>query len=263
MPESDLKLLIRAARAAGEVASRYTADSVKTWDKPDDAGPVTQADLAVNDKLHEVLQGARHDYGWLSEESEDGAERLDKKRLFIVDPIDGTRSFIEGSNTWAHSLAVVDNGSPVAAVIYLPKRDMLYAAALGQGATLNGTPIQIGSRNDLDGAEALTVKFNLKPEYWRGEPPALERAYRPSLAYRMALVAEGKFDAMITFRDSWEWDVAAGDLILREAGAITSDRFNAPLMFNNRTPKVEGVLAANSALHTEMTKRLKFKALMR
>ena len=258
MPAPDLELLIQAARAAGEVACRYAPDDTKTWDKPDGAGPVTEADLAVNDTLHDILQTARPDYGWLSEESEDSPARLSHDTLFVIDPIDGTRSFIEGSNTWAHSLAVVENGRPRAAVVYLPKRDMLYAAAMGQGATLNGTPIAIRHTADLNTAELLSVKHNFKPEFWHGPPPEVTRAYRPSLAYRMALVAEGRFDGMITFRPSWEWDVAAGDLILREAGAITSDRTGHPLHFNNPKPMVAGVLAANADLHSQIASRLTF-----
>lgn len=255
----DLALLIRAARAAGEVACRYSPDSTQTWDKPDGAGPVTEADLAVNTVLHDTLRDARPDYGWLSEESEDTPARLSTDRLFIIDPIDGTRSFIEGSNTWAHALAVVEKSRVRAAVIYLPKRDLLYAAAEGQGATLNGAPISVGRTEALASSGILSVKHHFKPEFWHGPPPEVTRAYRPSLAYRMALVAQGRFDAMITFRPSWEWDVAAGDLILREAGAITSDRAGGPLRFNNPTPMVAGVLAANSDLHAQITSRLTFK----
>ncbi|MEM7731433.1 MAG: 3'(2'),5'-bisphosphate nucleotidase CysQ [Pseudomonadota bacterium] len=259
MPDPDLDLLIKAARAAGQVACRFAPDTFKTWEKPDDAGPVTDADLAVNERLHDILQTARPDYGWLSEESEDTPARLTADLLFIIDPIDGTRSFIDGSNTWAHSLAVVKEGRVTAAVIYLPKRDMLYAAAEGQGATLNGAPIAPRQTRDLDTAEVLSVKHNFKSEFWQGAPPDPTRAYRPSLAYRMALVAEGRFDAMITFRPSWEWDVAAGDLILREAGATTSNRAGQPLIFNNPTPQVAGVVAAHSALHSQIACQLTFE----
>ena len=153
---------------------------------------------------------------------------------------------------------MVENGLPRAAVVYLPKRDMLYAAAIGQGATLNGSPITTRQTADLNAAELLSVKHNFKPEFWHGPPPEVTRAYRPSLAYRMALVAEGRFDGMITFRPSWEWDVAAGDLILREAGATTSDRTGQPLYFNNPKPLVTGVLAANADLHGQIASRLTF-----
>ena len=110
MPASDLDLLIDAARAAGDEALRHTGPTARRWDKPGDLGPVTEADMAVDALLTQQLRGARPGYGWLSEETEDSAARLSCERVFIVDPIDGTRSFIEGSGTWAHALAVADRG---------------------------------------------------------------------------------------------------------------------------------------------------------
>jgi len=256
LPALDLALLIEAARAAGEVALGFAGPAAKSWDKPGGLGPVTEADLAVNDRLATILRGARPDYGWLSEESEDNPARLGARRLFIVDPIDGTRSFIEGSTRWAHAIAVVEGGTVMAAVVYLPARGKLYAAAAGQGATLNGQPVRVTDRRALAGASVLAARPNYDPLHWRGAVPEVSRAYRPSLAYRLSLVAEGRFDAMLTLRPTWEWDVAAGDLILREAGATTSDRRGRRLSFNNPLPQVEGVVAANPALHTAITAAL-------
>ncbi len=249
MPETDLALLIRAARDAGEIATRFTGATAKTWDKPHGAGPVTEADLAVNEMLQSDLLSARPGYGWLSEESDDTSARLACARTFIIDPIDGTRSFIEGARTWAHSLAIAEHGTVTAAVIYLPMLDKLYTAAAGQGAFLNGAPITTGSRDSLTNATILAAKSIFDDQHWHGPVPDISRAYRPSLAYRLSLVAEGRFDAMLTLRPTWEWDVAAGDLILREASARTSDRTGAALRFNNPTPQVNGIVAANPALH--------------
>ncbi|WP_317057044.1 inositol monophosphatase family protein [Roseovarius rhodophyticola] len=258
MPATDLDLLIEAAQAAGDVARQYTGPAAKVWDKPEGAGPVTEADLAVNRVLEDTLRAARPDYGWLSEESEDDEDRLDRERVFIVDPIDGTRSFIEGSKTWAHSIALVEQGKVVAGVIYLPMRDKLYAAARGLGATLNSAPLKVGASDRLNGASMLAAKPNFDGKHWRaGEHPGLVRNFRPSLAYRMALVAEGRFDAMMTLRGAWEWDIAAGALILTEAGAAISDRDGESLVFNNRAPKLPGVLAANPVLHGELRETLK------
>ncbi|KZY37399.1 3'(2'),5'-bisphosphate nucleotidase CysQ [Roseovarius sp. HI0049] len=253
MPGNDLALLIEAARQAGEVAAGFAAETAKRWDKPGGLGPVTEADLAVNDVLERVLRAARPDYGWLSEESEDGAARLGCRRVFIVDPIDGTRSFIEGSGTWAHSLAVVEGGAVTAGVVFLPMRDRLYAAATGQGATLNGEALRVSDRTELTGASVLAAKPGYAPQHWRGAVPEVKRIYRPSLAYRLSVVAEGRADAMFTLRPTWEWDVAAGDVILREAGAATSDRAGRPLVFNNPHPQVNGIVAANPALHGAIT----------
>jgi myo-inositol-1(or 4)-monophosphatase len=257
LPASDLPLLIEAAREAGKIATRYTGESAKRWDKPGGLGPVTEADMAVNAMLERDLRAARPGYGWLSEETEDGAGRLAREHVFIVDPIDGTRSFIDGSATWAHSLAVADKGIVTAAVIYLPLRDKLYAAAAGQGTTLNDAPVAVSPRADLSGAHIIAAKPNLDPKNWKGgRVPDVRRAHRPSLAYRLSLVAEGRFDAMLTLRRSWEWDIAAGDLILREAGAVTSDRTGQPLRFNNAEPLLNGVVAAGPALHAAVIDRL-------
>lgn len=252
MPGTDLSLLIDAAHEAGEVARGFFGRDHDRWDKPDNAGPVTEADLAVDALLAERLQAARPAYGWLSEETEDNADRLTRERVFIVDPIDGTRSFTEGSKTWAHALAVVEHGVPIAGVVYLPMRDLMFAAAMGEGATLNGDPLTAGQCNDLDTAEFLAVKHTLNPQHWTGAPPAFKRSYRPSLAYRMSLVAQGRFDGMITLRKAWEWDIAAGDIIQREAGVVCSDRAGAPLQFNNAHPLLNGIVAANPILHGQV-----------
>ena len=250
MPAPDLPLLIEAAREAGRIATSFSGKDAKRWDKPDDAGPVTEADLAVNDMLEQRLKGARPDYGWLSEESADNTDRLARDRVFIIDPIDGTRSFIEGSNTWAHALAIAEHGIVTAAVIYLPLRDLMYVAAAGQGAYLNEAPITPSHADTFEAADVLTARPNLDPTHWKdGQVPTFKRSYRPSLAYRMALVAQGRFDGMLTLRPSWEWDIAAGDLITREAGGACSDRHAAPLRFNNPHPQVNGVVAAGQPLH--------------
>ncbi|MCB1343404.1 MAG: 3'(2'),5'-bisphosphate nucleotidase CysQ [Pseudooceanicola sp.] len=252
MPAADLPLLIEAAREAGRIARSFNG-AAKSWNKPGDAGPVTEADLAVNDMLEERLLAARPGYGWLSEETQDTPERLAREKVFIVDPIDGTRSFVEGDDSWAHSLAVAENGIVTAGVVFLPMRDLMYAAALGEGATLNGEPIRPTGASDLAQAEVLATRPVLHGSNWAaGTAPAFRRAYRPSLAWRMALVAEGRFDALLTMRRCWEWDIAAGDLILREAGAACTDARNATLRFNNPEPMRTGVIAANPRLHARI-----------
>ncbi len=252
MPESDLELLHRAALAAGEVATTYVGGALDIRDKPAGAGPVTEADLAVNAVLEEMLRQARPDYGWLSEESPDGDARLGREAVFVIDPIDGTRAFIDGQDSWAHSLAVVRGGQVSAAAIYVPMRDMLFTAAPGGGARLNGAPIAVSEVPRCAAAEVLVTRPNLDPAHWPGGVPGFRRAHRPSLAYRMGLVAKGRFDGMLTFRRSWEWDVAAGALILAEAGAVVTDGQGAPLRFNNPEPLLPGIIAAGPALHADL-----------
>lgn len=245
----DLDLLIEAAREAGDVATGYFRGENDVRYKPDDAGPVSDADIAVDTMLRDRLTSCRTDYGWLSEETEDSDDRLSAERLFVVDPIDGTRSFINGSNTWAHSLAVVENGQVTSAVVYLPLRDLLYTAAKGEGAALNGSPIRASQRAVLSGATVLAARPTFDANRWPGGVPEVQRNYRPSLAYRLCLVAQGRFDAMLTLRDSWEWDIAAGALILSEAGATVSDQKGGILRFNNPHPQNDGVVAAGQSVH--------------
>ncbi len=255
-PKSDLKLLISAARAAAEIAKPYWQKSPKTWEKPDAAGPVTEADLAVNTMLQNTLCSARPDYGWLSEESEDGTERLSRNRVFIIDPIDGTRSFIAGEKTWAHSLAIAENGRIVAGVVYVPMLGRLYHARSGAAACLNGETIRVSGRGSVVDATVLAARPNFEPRHWHGGKLPVSRQFRPSLAYRMALVAQGRFDAMLTLRDTWEWDVAAGTLIAAQAGAHVTQPDGAAPVFNNPTPKLPGLIGATPLVHGELLSRL-------
>lgn len=254
--QADLDLLIEAARESGRIATSFANASPEVWDKPDGAGPVTEADLAVNRMLEAELQSARPDYGWLSEETPPNEERMTRERTFIIDPIDGTRSFIEGSNTWAHSLAIAENGRVVAGVVFLPLRNKLYTAASGLGAFLNFGPIAPSKASNLDASEILAARPTMDAKHWN-QVPSFNRSHRPSLAYRLSLVADGSFDGMLTLRPTWEWDVAAGTIILEEAGASVSDKTGKPLVYNNQDPRLAGVVAGNAQLHAQVTKALR------
>lgn len=256
MQATDLALITDAIRLAGRVATGFVGKDAQVWDKPGGAGPVTEADLAVNAALEATLRTARPDYGWLSEESEDGAARLKQDTVFVIDPIDGTRSFIEGSRTWAHSIAIVHNGQVTAGAIYLPLRDKLYTAGLGTGAFCNGVPLTASTASDLSNADVLATKPVMDPSHWTDGVPAFQRSHRPSLAYRLGLVAEARFDAMLTFRPTWEWDIAAGALIVTEAGGLCTDKTGQPLRFNNEKPTLNGVIAAGPRLHTDVLSAL-------
>lgn len=257
-PALDLALLTGAAEAAGLIARRYWRSSPEAWDKPDGAGPVSAADLAVNAMLLAELRAARPDYGWLSEESPDHPARLAARRVFIIDPIDGTRAFIAGEPAFAHSLAVAEAGRITAAVVFLPALDALYAATADGPALCNGAPIRAATTGDPDGTSILTARANLAPEHWRdGAPPVLRRLFRPSLAYRLCLVAEGAADAMLSLGPVWEWDLAAGDLIAARAGARVTDAHGAPIRYNAADPRAQGALAASPGLHAALIGRLR------
>lgn len=252
----DLKLLIDAAEAAGKIASGFFHGAAERWDKPGGQGPVTEADLAVDRMLRNELTDARPDYGWLSEETEDSPARLDAEQVFIVDPIDGTRSFIEGSTTW-HILWP----SPGTGLSRLPwsiyERGKLYAAARGQGATLNGAALSVSPKTRIEGATVLAAKPNLDPSFWRNrDVPPIERVFRSSLAYRLSLVGEGRFDAMMTLRPTWEWDVAAGALIVEEAGGAVTDQVKGSARFNNPHPQLRGMVAGTPPVQDALVSRL-------
>ena len=242
--ESDLDLLSAAALAAGEIALSYHGGDIGTREKPGGQGPVTEADLAVDAMMRDRLMGARPDYGWLSEESGDDGARLERRATFILDPIDGTRAFIDGAKDWSHSIAVAEGGEITAAAVYLPMREALFTAERGRGAFLNGQPIRATETAALEGATVLSHKATLDPGHWRGGAPKVKRHFRSSLAYRLCLVAQGRFDAMLTLRPTWEWDVAAGSLIVSEAGGTVTDRSGAGPRFNRATPQCDGMIAA-------------------
>jgi myo-inositol-1(or 4)-monophosphatase len=247
-PIAELALLVDAAEAAGHIALGHFRNDVETWEKPGE-GPVTEADMAIDRMLHAELRAARPDYGWLSEESESGHDRDQRERVFIVDPIDGTRAFIAGEEGWGVALAVAERGRVIAAAMHLPARSESFAASLGAGATRNGAPIRASARDALDGATALAASSQLRDEMWPGGAPPVERHFRSSLAWRLCLVGQGRFDVMVTLRDAYEWDIAAGCLIATEAGAKVTDGAGAALNFNRHPARAPGVIAAPDALH--------------
>jgi myo-inositol-1(or 4)-monophosphatase len=255
LPARDLDLLTHAALEGGKIALRYWKRNPQVWDKG--GSPVTEADLAVNAFLLDHLRGARPDYGWLSEETPDASARLRCEQCFIIDPIDGTRAFIAGEETFSISLAVAVAGVVTAGVVYLPALDRLYVASATSPALRDGQPIVVAAAKAEADCSVLTTKANLEPGHWPGGVPEVRRAFRPSLAYRFCLVAEGRHDGMLTLKDAWEWDIAAGALIAARAGAVVTDRTGAALAFNLAVPQAAGVIAAAPGLHAGLMVRLR------
>lgn len=251
---SDLQLLIDAARDAGALAVSMRKDGLRIRGKPG-GSPVTDADMAVDARLRERLTHARPDYGWLSEETVDDLERLDRTTLFVVDPIDGTVAFIKHLPWWTVALSVVENGAPVAAVLYAPELGELYEAEAGAGARLNGEPIRPSGRDSLDGASVLVGQSLLQQPGWPTPWPPLRAEKRNSIAYRMALVGSGAFDATFAVTPKHDWDMAAGSLIASEAGAIVTDHRGDPFRFNRPEPRQPGLICATPGLHPTILDR--------
>lgn len=256
MPGPDFQLLSDAAREAGAIALRYWRKDPQVWEKPG-LGPVTEADLAVNAYLLDTLRGARPGYGWLSEETTDTKDRLSCEQVFIIDPIDGTRAFVAGEKHFAVSIGLARAGRITDAAIYLPALDLLYTASANGPALRNGQLIQASAQPDLVEANILMSKGLLAPDHWHHPPRDLRRSFRPSIAYRLCLVADGSFDGMISLRDAWEWDIAAGSLIADRAGAAVTDRHGQPLCFNAPGAKTPGIFCAAPGVHAALLTDLK------
>jgi myo-inositol-1(or 4)-monophosphatase len=248
LPARDLELLHDVAREAGDIALKHFGKDPEFWHKDNDQGPVSVADLEVNRMLEARLKTARPDYGWLSEETEDSATRLNCEHVFILDPIDGTRSFIAGHENFAHSFAIAQNGIVIAAVVHMPAKKLTFCATLGGGATLNGAAISPSGKAIMEQAQVLAAKPMMDDVYWPGGVPPVQRNFRSSLAYRLCLVANGRFDGMFTFRPAWEWDVAAGHLICTEAGAAVFDTKGRVPTYNSIGAKTEGMIACTPKL---------------
>lgn len=257
MPDqTDLMLLIDAAHASGDIARKFWKQSPEVWDKAADAGPVTEADLAIDKMLQNTLCTERPNYGWLSEETEDNTARLAHDHVFIIDPIDGTRAFIQGSETFAHSLAIAHQGRVTTAVVFLPMLDLLYVATDSMPASLNGRPIGVSTPKPDQSPTVLSHKKNFEDKCWKSDAPSYDLHFRSSLAYRLCLVAEGRFDAMLTLRPTWEWDVAAGALIAQRAGARVTDQKGGNPVYNNPHPQLNGMVAAGPILHSDIHGKL-------
>lgn len=225
----DLELLRSNAVAAGIMALGRFRQPIKTWSKQN-SSPVTEADIMVDEFLKASLGAARPDYGWLSEESTDDPARLDKARVFIVDPIDGTRAFIRGEDCWTVSLAIVENGVPIVGVVYAPARDELYDAFAGGGARLNGldlmVPVPAGEVSVIPAPGAIHRELEaIGIDYEHG--PAL-----PSLAYRLVQMATGRFSAVACRRGAQDWDIAGAAAILFECGIGFEDVCAGEISFN-------------------------------
>jgi myo-inositol-1(or 4)-monophosphatase len=255
LPAHDAELLEAAAREAGAIARRFVEGENRNW-KKGDGTPVSEADLTVNQFLNERLRAARPDYGWLSEESEDDPARHAAKRVFVIDPIDGTGAILRREPEFTVSIAVVDDHVPFAAAVYNPLTDEMFVAAKGCGATLNGKKVAVGGRDTLAGCRILVRPKLTAREIWRDDPwPTMREEDRCSSAYRIALVGGGRFDATISLTSKYDWDIAAADLIVREAGGQMTTHTGEVPRYNLASVLKPSAIAANAALLEQIVSR--------
>lgn len=242
---NDLALIGHAAREAGAVALGYFRQSPEVWWKNEGRSPVSAADFAANEVLEKILRSARPGYGWLSEETEDNDDRLSRDTVFVIDPIDGTRAFINGEATWCVSVAVVHLGRPVAGVLVAPALEEEYVAVEGGDALKNGAAVSVSHWAEGEPFRLATAEDMLARMSADLRPLITRIRHVPSLAYRLAMVAEGRIEGTLVKRNSHDWDLAAADLILARAGGRLVGLDGQPLAYN-RPDVRHGVLCAGS-----------------
>ncbi len=250
-----MALLEAVILEAGDLALKFFKSNMKHW-KKDDNSPVTEADIAVNQLLKERLLAPRPDYGWLSEETEDDNVRLGKRRLWVVDPIDGTRAFLRGRDDWTISIAVVENGAAVTAAVYHPTSSALFTAVKGAGAYLNNKPIRTTHTPRLQQCRMAANSGAFSPDRWQFPWPDMAITSYNSMALRLCQVAHGHEDATLTIRSKKDWDLAAADLLVQEAGGKVSNLDGDPLVYNCNHPDHENIAAAGPELHSLLMQQI-------
>jgi len=242
------------AAEAGRIAAARRGTGYKTWEKVP-GHPVCDIDLEVDAFLRERLGALDPDAGWLSEETLDDSDRIERRRLWVVDPIDGTRDYLRERPGWCVSVALVEDRVPVLGVLAAPVRGELWAAARGRGSSRNGEALRVSPRADLAGAR---VPADQLPKVDRD----LVAVAKPnSIALRIAMVAAGEADLLATLRWGFEWDIAAAALIAEEAGATVSGVLGQPLAFNTASGESFGVLVATPGIHAAAVERLRERAM--
>jgi myo-inositol-1(or 4)-monophosphatase len=243
-----------AAREAGAIVKRYYEKPIEQVVKSDkgagrDENWLTQADSESDDLLKERLLGAFPDYGWLSEETRDSPERLAKERVWIVDPLDGTREFTLRVPEFCVCVALVEKGRPVVGVEYNPATDRLYSAALGAGTTLDGSPVRVSKTEHMALAQVLASRSEDKRGEWDPFKQYCHVVLTGSVAYKLAELSVGNGDATFTLTPKNEWDICAGTILVEEAGGQVTGLQGEPLVFNQPSPLRPGMIASNRVLH--------------
>ncbi|TAK48359.1 MAG: 3'(2'),5'-bisphosphate nucleotidase CysQ [Xanthobacteraceae bacterium] len=248
--DADGALLGEAVRAAGKLALSLFRTELRQWTKGV-SSPVSEADLAVDELLRTMLRTPRPGYGWLSEESPDHPERLRLARVWVVDPIDGTRAFLAGRDDWSVSVALVQDGRPLVAAVYAPATGEFFSATKGTGARLNDAPIRATQGDELRQARVAGPQKML--EWLNDSELAMVAAPRiGSLALRLARVAEGRLDVALVGGNSHDWDLAAADLLVHEAGGRMTTLAGEGLVYNRPEIVHQRLVAAGGDRHARL-----------
>jgi myo-inositol-1(or 4)-monophosphatase len=258
MLERELNVAIEAARAAGTIVRWWYEAGFTVREKGDRANsPVTEADVEADQCIRERIREAFPDDGWLSEETRDTSERLAKQRVWIVDPLDGTREFIEHIPELVVAIGLVEDGVPVVGVEYNPIRGELFAGARGSGVAFNGAPMRVSRVADLAAARTLTSRSETARGEWKDFETDLSLTMTGSVAYKLGLIAVGRGDATFSLTPKNEWDICAGAALISAAGGRITDRYGKPLRFNQADTRLPGIIACNAALFEPIVELLR------
>lgn len=250
----ELALAKKAARGAGEILRGYwRRGGYKIGSKGHD-NPVTAADLEADRAIKKLLRDPFPGYGWLSEETVDNDDRLECRRVWIVDPLDGTKEFINGIPEFAVAIALVEDGVPVLGVTYNPIKREMYWAARGVGCHLNTQRVRVTRKRTLKRATVLASRSETARGEWQVFGGMLKVSPTGSVAYKLAMVAAGNADATFTRSPKSEWDIASGAALVIEAGGTITDIKGREIRFNQRNVKLEGLIADNTILHAALMK---------
>lgn len=245
--------LKQAVQKAGALAVTHFGTDISIETKADGT-KVTAADYAVNNLLHDHLAPLSKDIGWLSEETPPDDRRLTQPRIWIIDPIDGTHAFLRGDPDWTIVAALIENNEPVIGAVFNPVTEQLFMAEKNNGATLNGNPIHTTAEANLKTAHIIAPKSQFNRVFKEADVEP-RRSWRCSMAYRIALVASGDADATISLTPKCDWDIAAADLILKEAGGKISTQSGVDLSYNKPKIRHTGVVASNGPLFNTLIKK--------
>ena len=234
-------------REAGALATSYRGEELRHWTKHGDS-PVSEADIAVDKLLRERLTRLEPDAAWLSEETEDDRTRLGAARLWVVDPIDGTRAYVNGRTYWSVAVALVEHGRPIAGAVFAPMEDGLYLAAAGEGATRDGVTLTVDTSESFEQARAAGPKPMLG-KLAEHAPTLVALPKIHSLALRLARVASARLEVAFASQDSHDWDIAAADIIVQEAGGALTTLAGDTLVYNSREARHGALVAAGPGRH--------------
>jgi myo-inositol-1(or 4)-monophosphatase len=254
--ERELQVAREAAIAAGEILQGYFRDGGYQIDSKGKNNPVTTADFEADSELKQILREAFPTYGWLSEETVDNDDRLTAERVWIVDPLDGTKEFIKGIPEFVVAIALAEHGVPVMGVSYNPIKDELFWGMPGAGCHLNDKIVTVSDTRTLEHSTILASRSETARGEWKAYEGRVTVRAIGSVAYKLALVAAGQADATFTLTPKSEWDIASGVALIIAAGGRVTDLHGEPLQFNRRDVKTPGFVASNGHLHAQLERML-------